>query len=53
MDSITSSLLDIINIGLLLATCYACYIKGINKGRVDTLEYFEEQGFIEREKLKE
>jgi len=53
MNSITFSLLDILQIGLLIAACYGCYLKGVNKGIGDTLEFFEEQGLIEKEEIKE
>lgn len=53
MNSITFTLLDLVQIALLLATCYACYLKGVNKGIGDTLDFFEEQGLIEKEDLNE
>ena len=53
MNSITFSLLDLAQIGLLLAACYACYLKGINKGIGDTLEFFEEQGILVKEEVNE
>lgn len=45
----TVTLMDLGQIVLMLVACYACYIKGLNKGIGDTLEFFEEQGVIERE----
>lgn len=45
----TITLLDIGQLIIMLAACYACYLKGLNKGVGDTLEFFEEQGLIERE----
>ena len=45
----TITLMDLGQIILLIIACYACYLKGLNKGIGDTLEFFEEQGLIERE----
>jgi len=45
----TVTLMDIGQIVLTIIACYACYQKGLNKGIGDTLEFFEEQGVIERE----
>lgn len=45
----TVTLMDIGQIILTIIACYACYLKGLNKGIGDTLEFFEEQGVIERE----
>jgi hypothetical protein len=45
----TVTLMDIGQITLLILACYACYLKGLNKGIGDTLDFFEEQGVIERE----
>jgi len=53
MNSITFTLIDLGQIALLLAACYGCYIKGVNKGIGDTLEFFEEQGLIEKEEISE
>lgn len=49
MDTITFTLIDLMQIGLLLAACYACYRRGISKGIGDTLDFFEQQGLIEKE----
>ena len=49
MNSITFTLMDLLQIGLMIAACYACYLRGVNKGIGDTLEFFEEQGLIEKE----
>ena len=53
MNSITFTLMDLLQIGLMLAACYACYLRGVNKGIGDTLEFFEEQGLIEKEEINE
>jgi len=53
MNSITFTLMDLIQIGLMIAACYACYLRGVNKGIGDTLEFFEEQGLIEKEEINE
>lgn len=46
---ITLTLWDLGQVGLMVAACYGCYLKGLNKGIGDTLEFFEEQGLIEKE----
>jgi len=43
----TIHIYDLIQIGLLLLACFACYKKGHNKGIEDTLEFMEEQGLLE------
>jgi len=53
MNSITFTLMDLMQIGLMIAACYACYLRGVNKGIGDTLEFFEEQGLIEKEEINE
>jgi hypothetical protein len=53
MDSITFTIMDLIQIGLMIAACYACYLRGVNKGIGDTLDFFEEQGLIEKEEINE
>jgi hypothetical protein len=53
MNSITFTLMDLLQIGLMIAACYACYLRGVNKGIGDTLEFFEEQGLIEKEEINE
>ena len=45
----TVTLRDLLHMGLTLGACYACYLKGLNQGIGDTLEFFEEQGIIEKE----
>ena len=45
----TITLMDLGQITLMLGACYACYIKGLHKGIGDTLEFFENEGLIERE----
>jgi hypothetical protein len=49
MENITFSLYEIIQIVLMLVTCYACYKNGHEKGVNDTLDYFESEGIIEKE----
>jgi len=53
MESITFTLMDLGQIALMVAACYACYLRGVNKGIGDTLEFFEDQGLIEKEELNE
>lgn len=43
------TLLDLLQLALLVAACYGCYLKGLNQGIGDTLEFFEEQGLIEKQ----
>ena len=49
MPEIYFSLNDLIQIGLLLLACFACYKWGHKKGVEDTLNFMEEQGIIESE----
>lgn len=49
MPNFTVHAYDLIQIGLLLAACYACYRKGHRKGVEDTLDFFEQEGIIETE----
>lgn len=49
MNLITLSFMDLAQIALMIAACYGCYQKGISKGVGDTLEFFEDQGIIEKE----
>ena len=49
MNSVTFTMMDLLQIFLLLAACYACYVKGIQKGVGDTLEFFAENGLLEKE----
>jgi hypothetical protein len=46
---ITLTLWDLGQVALMVAACYGCYLKGLNQGIGDTLEFFEEQGLIEKE----
>ena len=41
------SVYDLIQLGLMLLACYCCKAYGYQKGMVETLEFFEEQGVIE------
>ena len=43
------TILDLVQLVLLVAACYGCYLKGLNQGIGDTLDFFEEQGLIEKE----
>jgi hypothetical protein len=45
--------MDLAQITLMIAACYGCYQKGISKGVGYTLDFFEEQGIIEKEQEKE
>lgn len=49
MNTIIFTLYDIIQIGLLLLTCFICYKAGRHRGIQDTLDYFESEGIIESE----
>jgi hypothetical protein len=42
----TGPLLDLIQIGLLLATCYACKCYGYKKGIEDTVEFFSQNDTV-------
>jgi hypothetical protein len=42
--------IDLIHIGFILLTCYACKCWGYQRGIGDTLEFFESKGIIEMEK---
>lgn len=44
---ITFNLLDVIQIGLMLGACYACFRWGHHKGINDTINFFEDEGVIE------
>jgi hypothetical protein len=47
MPNIVFSLYDLIQIGLLLLACFACFKAGHKRGIEDTLEFMEEQGILE------
>lgn len=47
MESITFSLLDMIQLGLMLGACYACNRWGYHKGIYDTVQFFEAHGAVE------
>jgi hypothetical protein len=47
MESITFTLMDMIQIALQLLACYICWKWGHQRGIVDTINYFESQGVIE------
>lgn len=46
---ITFSLLDVIQLALMLGACYACFRWGHYRGITDTVEFFEKEGIIEVE----
>jgi hypothetical protein len=46
---ITFTLLDLVQIGLMLGACYACFRWGHHKGVVDTVDFFESEGIIKVE----
>lgn len=48
MGNVSFTLYDIIQIALMLGACYSCYKWGHHKGMNDTLDFFEEEGIIER-----
>ena len=47
MENITFSLLDMIQVGLMLGACYACNRWGYHRGIYDTVQFFETQGILE------
>jgi hypothetical protein len=49
MENITFTLYDLIQLGLMLAACFACYKWGHNKGVDDAIDFFESEGLIEKE----
>ena len=49
MPQIYFSLIDLVQIGLLLIACFSCYKWGHRKGVEDTLDFMENQGIIESE----
>lgn len=49
MPNFYLDLYDLIQIGLLLLACFACYKLGHKKGVEDTLDFFESEGIIESE----
>jgi hypothetical protein len=49
MENITFTLYDLIQIGLMLAACFACYKWGHNNGVDDAIDFFEAEGIIEKE----
>jgi len=53
MNSIIFTVYDLIQIGLLLLTCFACWRAGIKRGIEQTIDYFESEGIIESEEIKE
>jgi len=44
---ITFTLFDIVQIGLLIAACWACYHAGIEKGAMSVIEMLEEEGVLQ------
>ena len=49
MENIPFPLYDLIQLGLMLAACFACYKWGHNKGVDDAIDFFESEGLIEKE----
>ena len=49
MENITFTLYDLIQLGLMLAACFACYKWGHNSGVDDAIDFFEAEGIIEKE----
>jgi hypothetical protein len=47
MGNITFTLYDLMQMGLMLAACFACYKWGHSKGVDDAIDFFESEGLIE------
>lgn len=47
MTEATFSIMDLIQIALLLLACHCCKVYGYQKGIVDTLDYFNKEGILE------
>ena len=53
MDDVLFTLGDLIQIALMLAACYACYIKGELKGIEETVTELIDRGLLDEKELEE
>jgi hypothetical protein len=53
MDDVLFTLGDLIQIALMLAACYACYIKGELRGIEETVTELIDRGLLDEKELEE
>jgi hypothetical protein len=53
MDDVLFTLGDLIQIALMLAACYACYVKGELRGIEETVTELIDRGLLDEKELEE